>query len=158
MERKSCKSFTALHCGLWWCLAKFHRNGVTYFLADYYCLFPSNCIFTRFEWRSINTINITKVWKIKISTWKFKLVNSPPQTCKRPKKVLVISHLLFWPALIWQFFSEKKNSADSLLITKWLMKMCIFRGKKNFSSNYNIQFRSWAGLFLLQKWCQHIIV
>ena len=40
------------------------------------------------------------------------------QTCTR----LVISYLLFWPALIWQFFLVKKNSAHCLLKAKWLME------------------------------------
>ena len=37
-------------------------------------------------------------------------------------------------------FLEKKNSAGCLLKTKWLIKICIFRGTQIFSSNYNVQF------------------
>ena len=42
--------------------------------------------------------------------------------------------------VIWQIFLEKKNSAGCLLKTKWLMKICIFRGTQIFPSNYNVQF------------------
>jgi hypothetical protein len=51
----------------------------------------------------------------------------PDQTCTR-LEIFVISYLLFWPALILRFFLEKKNSAGCLLKTKWLMKICIYRG------------------------------
>ena len=44
-------------------------------------------------------------------------------------------HFLFWPAFIWHIFLEKKNSVDCLLKSKWLEKMCIFRGKPIFLSN-----------------------
>ena len=63
-----------------------------------------------------------------------------PQTSTRPK-VFVISYLLFWPAFIWHFFLEKKNSAlHFLLKTKWRMKICIFGGTQIFLLNYNVQF------------------
>ena len=39
----------------------------------------------------------------------------------RPK-VFLISYLLFWPAVIWRIFLDKKNSAGWLLKTKWLTK------------------------------------
>ena len=63
MEKKSCKSFTALHCGLWWCLAKFHRNGMTYFLTDYsYLILISKLLhFHEIEWSN----NSSKLWKRK---------------------------------------------------------------------------------------------
>ena len=44
----------------------------------------------------------------------------------------LVEWILYWPALIWRFFMEKKNSAGWLL-----MRICIF------SANYNILFISW---------------
>ena len=55
-------------------------------------------------------------------------------------KVFVTSLLLFWSAFIWHIFLEKKNLAGFLLISKWLMKICIFRDTQFFLSNYNVQF------------------
>ena len=37
----------------------------------------------------------------------------------------LVEWILFWPAFIWRFLLEKKNSASYLLKTKWLMKICI---------------------------------
>ena len=61
----------------------------------------------------------------------FKLTRLPGWYCKMDNifyvipnnpKLFVISYLLFWYAVIWRFFLEKKNSAGCLLKTMWLMK------------------------------------
>ena len=38
---------------------------------------------------------------------------------------------------LWFHHKPAKDSAGCLPQTEWLMKICIFRGTKNFSSNYN---------------------
>ena len=46
------------------------------------------------------------------------------QTCIQELKYLT-SYLLFWPALIWRIYFEKKKSACCRLKTRWLMKIKI---------------------------------
>ena len=46
----------------------------------------------------------------------------------------------YFDLLSFDNFLEKKNLYCCLLKAKWLMKICIFRGTLNFSSNYNVHF------------------
>ena len=69
----------------------------------------------------------------------------------RPK-LFVISYLLFWSAIIWRFFLEKKNSAGCLLKTKWLMKnLNIVIWRENLCASENAKFHQPLCFFFSKK-------